>query len=202
MKIKFLLVVLILLTLFSFFWGYKNYQKFIICQEANQDLMKSLKEANIIHKKSLFLEEGEALSAPINFLTLEGQLVSPSENGTYLLIFISSTCSACLETGLEIYSTVKEFENYGLELIAISREAHDELVRIKKEENWPTKLAPDQSGQLHRLFNVVGVPAMVLLHQGRVQLKADALSIDRQLPRLKDILNQYLKGSKNDKNTD
>lgn len=196
MKIKAPLVILPLLTLVSLFWGYKNYQKLVICQEVNQDLMKSLREVNIIHKKSPFLEEGDALPFPLNFLTLDGQSVSLSENGTYLLIFISSTCLACLEVGLEIYSTVKEFENYGLDLISISRDEHDGLVRLMTEENWPTKLGQDQSGQLHRLFNIVGVPAIVLLHQGRVRLKADALSIDRQLPRLKGLLNQYLETSK------
>lgn len=202
MKLKVSLVILTFLTLFSFFWGYKNYQKFIICQKANQDLMKSLREVGSAQMKKTSFEKGEALPFPINIAILNGEPESFSENGTYLLIFINSACSACLETALEIYAAVKEYENSGLILLSLSRETPEELQRLILEKEWPIKLAHDEQGQLHRLFNITGVPAIILLHQGKVQVKADALSIDAQLPRLKDLLNQFLENRKNDKTTD
>jgi len=198
-KIKALLAIFAFLLLVSLFWGYKNYQKFVSCQEANEQLMKNLREVSLTPKRSSFLEEGDALPSSLNLITLDGQPVSLAHTDTCLLIFITSTCPACLEVGLEIYSSVNEFENQGLGLISVSRDDHDSLVRLATEENWPMKLAQDRNGQLHQLFNLGGVPAMVLVHKGKVELKANALSIDRQLPRLKDLLNQYLETSKNDK---
>jgi len=47
-------------------------------------------------------------------------------------------------------------------------------------------VAHDTSGQLHQLFQIDGLPAVVLIEGGVIRIKANALSIDRRLPELKE----------------
>lgn len=182
-------VLLMPLLLLSVFWGYQNHRQFVRCREANQELMQELKKASsLIKTEHRFLEEGGRLTAPLDLPLLDGQLLNLELTETCLLIFISTSCPACLEVALDIYSDFRQFEEKGLQIISVSRNSAQELASIAVERNWPMPIAHDSTGQLHRLFRIEGLPSVVLIESGVIRLIANALSIDRRLPELKEMI--------------
>lgn len=181
-------LVLPLLVLSSW-WGYKNYHQFEQCQAINQKLMNELKKASgQVRAQKRFLEEGDRLSTPLPLSLLDGQLVKIEPDETYLLIFISTGCQACLEIALDVYGKVHRYEEKGLRIISISRNLVEELVDMTSARNWPMAVAHDTTGQLHRLFQIDGLPSVVFIEHGVIKLKANTLSIDRRLPELKEMI--------------
>ncbi|HOM95153.1 MAG TPA: redoxin domain-containing protein [Candidatus Saccharicenans sp.] len=177
------------LLIFSGWWGYKNYRRFEQCSEINQTLMNELKRAGgEVRTQKSFLEEGDRLTFPLSLSLLDGQLIKLQPDETYLLIFISTGCPACLEIALDIYAELRPYEEKGLRVISISRNLVEELADLVSARNWPMAMAHDSTGQLHRLFQIDGLPSVILIKQGIIGIKANALSIDRKLPNLKEII--------------
>ena len=175
------------LLVLSSWWGYKNYHQFEQCQAINQKLMNELKKASgQVRAQKRFLEEGDRLSTPLSLSLLDGQLVKLDPDEKYLLIFISTGCPACLEIALDVYGELRPYEEKGLRIISISRNLVEELADLVSARNWPMAVAHDTSGQLHQLFQIDGLPAVVLIEGGVIRIKANALSIDRRLPELKE----------------
>jgi len=179
--------------LLSVFWGYQNHRQFVSCRQANQELMQELKKASSLTKtEHRFLEEGDRLTAPPDLPLLDGRLLNLEITETCLLIFISTSCPACLEVALDIYSDFRQSEEKGLQIISVSRNSAQELAEISVERNWPMPIAHDSSGQLHRLLRIDGLPSIVLIEGGVIRLKANALSIDRKLPELREMISAVL----------
>ncbi|HRD02908.1 MAG TPA: redoxin domain-containing protein [Candidatus Saccharicenans sp.] len=177
------------LLVLSSWWGYKNYYRFEQCQAINQTLMNELKKASgQIRAQKSFLEEGDWLNTPLSLSLLDGQEVKLKPDETYLLIFISTGCPACLEIALDVYGEVDRYEEKGLRIISISRNLVEELADMASARNWPMVVAHDTTGQLHRLFQIDGLPSVILIRQGAIGIKANALSIDRKLPDLKEMI--------------
>ncbi|MGB9907671.1 MAG: peroxiredoxin family protein [Candidatus Saccharicenans sp.] len=192
MKLKFLLPT-VFFILATVFWGYSNHLKFSRCQQANQELMKEMKKITRESQSAAqFLNEGDSFSHPISLSLLNDHPLELLPEGTYLLIFISSTCPACLNVAQDLYADLSHFEEYGLRIVSLSRDGQEALKRLRSENHWPLPLAYDSAGRLHRLFSISGVPSIVLIHQATVRLKADAMSIDRKRPELKELLNLFL----------
>lgn len=191
-RLKILLPVFLFL-LASIFWGYSNHLKFISCQQKNQELMKEIKSLSRDSQlTSLFLNEGDRFNNPISLSLINDNPLNLVPEGTYLLIFISSSCPACLEVAQDLYADLSHFEEYGLTIASLSRDGPETLNRLISENHWPMPIAFDPGGKLHRLFKISGVPSIILIHQATVRLKADALSLDRKLPELKELLNLFL----------
>lgn len=69
--------------------------------------MNELKKASgQVRAQKRFLEEGDRLSTPLSLSLLDGQLVKLEPDETYLLIFISTGCPACLDVALDVYGKV------------------------------------------------------------------------------------------------
>jgi len=184
-----ILVLLLPLLLLSAFWGYQNHLQFVRCQEANQQLIQELKKASKEGNSARhFLEEGDKLTSPLILPLLGGPSLNLELTETCLLIFISTSCPACLEVALYIYSELRQYEERGLQIVSVSRNSAQDLTAVSVERNWPLPIVHDATGQLHRLLRIDGLPSVVLIERGTIRMKANALSIDRRLPELKAII--------------
>ncbi|MGB9893866.1 MAG: redoxin domain-containing protein [Candidatus Saccharicenans sp.] len=191
MRSKFLPMVMI--CLLAAYWGYHNHLKFLNCQQHNQELIQELKlmaEDRSPSSPSSTLSEGDFFPLSLRLPALNAESISLASGGTFLLIFISTSCPACVEVALEIYSDVSPFTESGLIIVSISRDSPATLSNLIKEKNWPLPLAYDSDGQLHRLFQISSVPSVVFIDKGKIKLKAEALSIDRRWSELKALLTE------------
>jgi len=192
MKPRFLLVVTICL-LASAYWGYHNHLKFLNCQQRNQELIQELKliaEDQSLSSSSPTLSEGNYFPLSLRLSALNTESINLDSEGTFLLIFISTSCPACVEVTLEIYSDLSHFKESGLMVVSISRDSPATLTNLISEKNWPLPLAYDSDGQLHRLFHISSLPSVVFIDKGIIKFKADALSLDRRWPELKTLLTE------------
>jgi hypothetical protein len=64
----------------------------------------------------------------------------------------------------------------------------EDLASLAAQGNWPMVIAHDSTGQLHRLFRISGLPSVVFIDRGMIKMKANALSIDRRLPELEEMI--------------
>jgi len=111
------------------------------------------------------------MTAPSSLSQLDGQSWILEPELPTILIFISTTCPACLETALKVFSEASKFQPQGLQIISVSRNPAEDLSQMVRQRNWPMAVVLDRRGRLYRLFRVSAEPFLVLIDRGHVRLK-------------------------------
>ncbi len=191
-NLKVILPGYILLSL-SLLWGYHNQTKFTRCYQFNQELLQELKLVSRTEKpEEHFLDEGDSFEHSLNLSLIDDRSISLKAQEPCLLIFFDTTCPACLQATLELYSDFLQYEEQGLSIISVSRDRRENLIPLVSEINWPMSIAHDSTGQLHHLFRISSTPSIVFIGQKVVKLKATAMSIDRRLSEFHQVIAEVL----------
>jgi peroxiredoxin len=187
-NLKILLPGIIFLAL-SFLWGYQNRAKFHRCYQLNQELLRELKEVSRDQKTEWpFLDEGDSLDHSLTLSLIGDRPVTLGTGESCLLIFFDTACPACLQAAVDLYAGFLQYEERGLNIVSVSRARQEDLASLAAQGNWPMVIAHDSTGQLHRLFRISGLPSVVFIDRGMIKMKANALSIDRRLPELEEMI--------------
>lgn len=128
------------------------------CQKINQELMAEIKKGIYQAEGKNYLEEGDSLDSPLILSSLDGQAVYLDINRVWFLMFISTSCPACLETAQDVYRELAGYQEKGLEIISLSRDIVEDLNELVKSKYWPIPEVRDASSQAYRLFRVGAEP--------------------------------------------
>lgn len=183
-------ILSILLTI-VFLWGYNNYLKMKELVQTNQDLMRSLRLRTSV-KSSITLKEGDHVP-DFTIETTNSQNISLSQNAQLLLIFIDTSCSACVKFLMDTYDKVRKFQDAGLIIVAVGLGSEDTLKEFEKKMKLPIYFAQDLFAKLHRKFGIKGYPSLVYIENGIVRIIADPFTFEK---RTQELIN-FLKNEKN-----
>lgn len=178
-------MALFLLLFLSFFWGYKNHLKIKELIRTNQDLIKVIREQSF--QGSSQIRIGDSVS-DFNIRTIDNQDIFISKNQKVLLIFIDTSCAACIDSLIKIWNGVKKYQELGLKIFAIGLGSEDSLKELKEKLQMPIFFAQDTFAQLHRKFGIKGSPSIVYIESGLLRLNADLFSLDEKLVELTKLL--------------
>ena len=185
--------VIFLILSISLFWGWSNRYRLDECQKINQELIKEIKRgAYQVPEEKSYLGEGDRLESSFVLSSLDGQPVSLDSNRVWLLIFISTTCPACLEAAQKVFWEMARYQEKGLEIISVSRDIVEDLNELVRSKYWPIPVVRDANGQVYRSLRVASEPYFVLLDRGQVRFKSESITFERRRPELENLINKAL----------
>jgi peroxiredoxin len=182
----FITLLLFFLLIVSILWGYKNHLKIKDLLKTNQELIKVIREQSF-QKNSQGVEQGDSVSDFV-IRTINNQNIYISKNQEVLLIFIDTSCQACIDSLIEIWNRVKKYQKFGLKIFAIGLSSEESLKEVQGKFQLPIPFAQDAFAQLHRRFGIKGAPSLVYIKNGLLRLSADPLSLDDKLTELTRLL--------------
>ena len=110
--------------------------------------------------------------------------IALDEDKTTLLVFWETWCPHCKREVPKIQNLYANFKKEGLQIIGmtkVNRSATEEGVAEFIEEEGLQYPIAKEDGNLSRYFNVSGVPAAVVVHQGAVVWRGHPASLSEDL---------------------
>ncbi len=90
--------------------------------------------------------------------------VSDQKGKVLVLDFWATWCGPCIRALPILMSTVKEFEDEGVELVAVNlREEKDKVEKFIAKQGWDLTVALDGEGKAGELYKVTGIPQTVII---------------------------------------
>lgn len=186
-KVSFLIfLILSIVLIITFFWGYNNHLKIEELINANQKFMKILRERTVV-KSSIATKEGMLIPDFI-IRTIDHQDIIISSDSYAILLFIDISCSACVYFLSDFYNSIKDFHSDKLIIIALGLKSGESLRELKGKINLPIYFAYDSFAKLHRFFGIKGSPSMVYIKNGVIKIIADPFNYKKRMPELINIL--------------
>ncbi len=127
--------------------------------------------------------------------TLDGRhtgVDSAGNRNPVLLVFWATWCPHCLVEIPNINRLQAKYAPRGLELVAINVGVNDSVARVqlaKQKFGISYPIVFDQGGKITRLYQITGIPAMVLVdRQGTIRFSAPGGVAAKVLSRLEEIV--------------
>ena len=184
-----IILIQFILLIITFIWGYNNYLKIRVLININEDLMRIIREKTNV-KFSTTFQKGNYISE-LTIRTIENQNILLSKYVHSLLIFIDTSCNACLKVLRDIYKKVENYQNRGLIIIVIGMGSKETLKEFSDRLKLPIHYAQDPFAKLHRKFGIKGSLSWVYIKNGIIKIIADPFSYEKRVPQLIDFLKDY-----------
>lgn len=144
-----------------------------------------------VENSSMILKEGDHVP-DFTIKTINNQTISFHQNAQVLLLFIDTSCSACIEFMLDTYNKIRGYQSAGLIIIAVGLESEDNLKEFEKKSALPVYFAQDTFAKLHREFGIKSLMGLVYIENGVIRIIADQFALEK---RLQELIN-FLKNKK------